>query len=464
MSTETVIKEVDLSYQKRPDTDPKNLAHIPGSDGWPIVGHLPQMVKDFHGVVEKHVGKYGEVSRFGQGFIHHGLLVVGPDNWKRIYLDTERNFSPKMGYAKSLGYFYGGGLLLRDFEEHRYQRRVFQASFKNEAMKGYAELMNPIMARHLLQWEKDPKFLFFPHIKEMLLDVAAKVFFGIDDLGGDGKKLNQAIVDIAEKGMMSIFPVDFPGFSFHAGIKAKKYADNFIGRMIPERRAGNGKDFMSYVVKEKDDHGNYFPDQDLKEHLTFLMFAAHDTTTSALSHLVMLLAQHPDVKEKMREELKGINKPFLEYDDLDKLPYTEMAFLESLRLYPSVSMMTRRTIRECELGGHRVPADTVLFLPPRYNHTTPKWWDNPMTFDPLRFSPERAEYKRHPFMFHPFGGGAHKCIGMHFAIMNAKCFLHQFLRQYDFDAPPGYNPWMHVIPMPRPGDSLPLKLRKIKGA
>lgn len=455
------IETMDLSYQSKPDTDGAGLSHIPGSKGWPIVGYLPKMVKDFHGTIEKHVAQYGEVSRFGQGFIHDGVLVVGPDNWKRILLDAERNFSPKMGYAKSLGYFYGGGLLLRDFDEHRYQRRVFQASFKNEAMKGYAELMNPIMAGHLQQWQKDPNFLFFPHIKEMLLDIAAKVFFGIEDLGDDADKLNQALIDIAEKGMMSIFPIDFPGFSFHKGIQAKKFADNFIGKMIPERRAGNGRDFMSYVVKEKDDHGRYFPDQDLIEHLTFLMFAAHDTTTSALSHLVMLLGQNPEVKEKVREELKGLNKPFLEYDDLDRLPYLEMAFLESLRIYPSVSMMTRRTIRECEMGGQRLPENTVLFLPPRYNHTMAKWWDNPMKFDPDRFSPERAEHKRHPFMFHPFGGGAHKCIGMHFAMMNAKCFMHQFLLQYDFETPPGYNPWMHVIPMPRPGDFLPLKLKKL---
>lgn len=458
MSTETM----DLSYQKQADATTADLLHIPGDDGWPVVGHLPAMIRDFHGIVQKQYDRFGEVSRFGQGFVHHGLLVLGPDNWKRVYLDVERNFSPKMGYAKSLGHFYGGGLLLRDFEDHRFQRRVFQASFKNEAMKGYAEMMNPIMERHISEWHKDPKFLFFPHIKECLLDVAAKVFYGIDDLGGDGKRLNQALTDIAEKGMMHIFPIDLPGFNFHRGVKAKKFADHFIGRMIPERRAGNGKDFMSYVVKERDENGNYFRDQDLIEHLTFLMFAAHDTTTSALSHLVMLLGQHPEVANKIREEIKGLNnKPFLEYADLDKVPYMEQAFLESLRLYPSVSMMTRRTIRECEMGGHRVPANTVLFLPPRFNHTMAKWWDNPMKFDPDRMGPERAEHKRHPFMFHPFGGGAHKCIGMHFAMMNAKCFLYQFLRAYNFETKPGYNPWMHVIPMPRPGDMLPLKLKKL---
>ena len=175
------------------------------------------------------------------------------------------------------------------------------------------------------------------------------------------------------------------------------------------------------------------------------MFAAHDTTTSALVHLLMLLGQNPAAQEIMREELLGLDKEHLDYDDLNKLPYTEQAFLESLRLYPSVSMLTRRTIRECEIGGQRLPEHTVLFMPPRYNHTMAAYWDKPMEFDPERFGPERAEHKRHPFLFNAFGGGAHKCIGMHFALMNAKCFLNQFLRQYRFTTPPGYQPRMLTV-------------------
>ena len=100
-------------------------------------------------------------------------------------------------------------------------------------------------------------------------------------------------------------------------------------------------------------------------------------------------------------------------------------------------------------------------MPPRFNHIMEKWWDEPLKFDPDRLGPERQEHKRHPFMFHPFGGGAHKCIGMHFAMMNAKLFLHQFMRKYSFETPPNYNPPMQLVPMPRPGDFLPLKLKRL---
>lgn len=449
-----------LDYTQAPDANRTDLRHIPGFSGMPLAGRLPWMIKDFNGCLQEHYEKFGEVSFMNMG-VSKGLLVLGPENYKQIYLDLDRNFSPKMGYMNSLGYFYRRGILMRDFDEHRYQRRVFQAAFKNDAMRGYLHMMNPILKRHIDSWENTNDFHFFQGIKSNLLDVAAKVFFGIDDLGDDARKLNQAFIDVAEKGMMGLIKKRIPGLKYYTGMKAKEYMDGYISNLIASRRQGNGIDFMSYVVKEKDEHGNYFPDIDLTEHLTFLMFAAHDTTTSALSHLVMLLGQHPEWQERLRKEAMSLDKEYIDYDDMEKLPDMNNAFLEGLRLYPSVSMMTRRTVRACKIGGFDVPANTVLFLPPHFNHTMKEYWNNPLQFDPDRWSSERQEQKRHAFQFVGFGGGAHKCIGMHFAQMNAKAFMFQFLRKYRFETPANYKPWMQVIPMPRPGDMLPLKLTRL---
>lgn len=455
----TIVSNND-DYTHAVDASAEDLRHIPGFNGIPFVGRLPWMIKDFNGAIREQYLKFGEVSFMNMG-MSKGLLVLGPENYKKIYLDMDRNFSAKMGYMGSLGYFYRRGLLMRDFEDHRYQRRVFQAAFKNDAMRGYLHMMNPIIQRHINGWDKQADFKFFHGIKGTLLDVASKVFFGIDDLGSDARTLNQALTDIAEKGMMGLIKREIPGLRYHAGMKAKRFADGYISKLIPARRAGDGIDFMSYVVKEKDDQGQYFSDIDLTEHLTFLMFAAHDTTTSALSHLVMLLGQHPEWQERLRKEVMTIDKEFIDWEDLEKMPDMNNAFLEGLRLYPSVSMMTRRTIRPCKIGQFDVPANTIVFLPPQFNHTMKEFWSDPMTFDPDRWAGDRQEQKGHPFQFVGFGGGAHKCIGMHFAQMNAKAFMFQFLRTYRFETPPGYKPWMQAVPMPRPGDMLPITLTRL---
>jgi cytochrome P450 len=172
-------------------------------------------------------------------------------------------------------------------------------------------------------------------------------------------------------------------------------------------------------------------------------------------------AKNPQWQDRLRAESLALGKAQLEYDDLDKMTGLELVFKESLRMNPSVAMMTRRTIRECEIDGVRIPANTVLYLPPAFNHYDSKHWSNPEKFDPERFLPERQEEKNHSFCYTPFGGGAHKCIGLHFANMQAKCFMHQFLQKYRYSVPANYNPKMDIFPLPKPADGLPLKLEAI---
>jgi cytochrome P450 len=86
-----------------------------------------------------------------------------------------------------------------------------------------------------------------------------------------------------------------------------------------------------------------------------------------------------------------------------------------------------------------------------------EYWTSPFKFDPERFSPERAEHKKHAFQFHPFGGGGHKCIGMHFAQMEYRNFLFKFMKRYDFEARHAKpDVYMQTFPLPKPSDDMPI--------
>ena len=110
-----------------------------------------------------------------------GVLLIGPDLYKEIYLDKDCNFSAEMGYRGSLGRYYKGALLLRDHDEHRFQRRMMQSAFKNDAMKIYIDTMGPMIGRAVASWGNTPEMKFFPAIKQNLLDVAARIFVGLDE-------------------------------------------------------------------------------------------------------------------------------------------------------------------------------------------------------------------------------------------------------------------------------------------
>jgi cytochrome P450 len=463
MNTQILTDEADLSYQAFPNNT--NLDHIPGENGLPLVGRTYGLVKDFYGLCNDQYQKYGPVSRVGLIGMKT-VMLLGPELNKLIYLDPDRNFSAKMGYEETLGRFYGGGLLMRDFTDHKFQRRLFQNAFKNDAMKGYTEIINPVMKTNIDSWQNIDNFHFFPNIKITLLDAAAQVFLGVSDFkGAEAKMISQTYIDIAE-GMMGVFKWDtplLPWLKHRKAMVAKRKMEKWIRDQIPVRRAGHGKDMFSIICKEKrPDTGEYFSDEDIQAHVNFLLFAAHDTTTSNLSYIMQFLGQYPEWQEKARQEALAINKPFLDYDDLEKMEVMENIHQEALRLNPSVMMMTRRTIRECEIGGQRIPANTVCIIPPQFSHLMAEYWDEPGKFDPDRWSAQRAEHKRHPFQYIGFGGGAHKCIGMHFAKLIVKTFMNQMLLSYTWETPKGYNPSMQAVPMPKQQDDLPLTLKPIR--
>jgi len=131
----------------------------------------------------------------------------------------------------------------------------------------------------------------------------------------------------------------------------------------------------------------------------------------------------------------------------------EMAFKEALRLKPPVPSMPRRAVRDFTFMGYAIPAGTSVGVNPLFTHHMPDIWIEPETFDPTRFADE-AQRNRHRFAFVPFGGGAHMCLGLHFAYMQAKCFARHFLQNLSVSLPPGYKPDWQMWPIPKPRDGL----------
>lgn len=447
-------QKTDYSYEQEPDS--RDLKHIPGEYGLPYIGKAIDFLDDLYGTVNKHYKKYGLVSRLRMGG-QEGLLVLGPDLMQQVYLDKDKNISSKMGYDKNLGNFYPDTVMLSDFENHRPLRRLFQNAFKNATMQTYTAKMTPIMSHNIDDYVgSSDEITFFPLVKKSLLDVASKIFMGVDD-DKDSAMLEKAFVDSGE-GLLGLVKKDLPGTKYAKGQRGVERISAWMESQIADRRTNEGEDTFSIICKETMEDGELFPDEAIIKQMNFLLFAAHDTTTSALSQMLYYTAKHPEWQEKMRAEVLALGKDHVDFDDLDKLESVDLVFQEALRLHPSVPIMMRRTIRECEMGGYRVPANTILFIPATFTHHMEEYWQNPQMFDPERFA--RNEHKGHSFQYLPFGGGAHKCIGMHFANMVAKTFIAQFLLRYEYSVDADYAPKIIDFPLPRPQDGLKLNLKR----
>ncbi|MEM8593541.1 MAG: cytochrome P450, partial [Pseudomonadota bacterium] len=361
-------------------------------------------------------------------------------------------------FKETLAVFYEGGLLCQDSPDHKIQRRMLQTAFKTDSMKTYVERMSPIMAKHIASWGQGKEMEFFPAVKKTLLEVGSTVFVGLDDKAL-ANKFNTAFIHINE-GLLGIIRKELPFTAYGRGQKGKRFALDVLKNLIPERRPTEMRDMLTYMTQEKAEDGDYFSDDVICKQILFLLFAAHDTTTSTLNHLLYYTATHPEWQEKMREEVLAMGADSLSYDRLDELKSIDLVFDETLRLHPAVPMSMRRTIRECEIEGHRIPAHTILFMPAAFNQRDPKFWTEPDKFDPMRFTEGREEHKTHPYCYHPFGGGAHKCIGMHFARMLTKTFMFELLRNNRYTLPEDFQVKFDWVPLPRP-KKLPLTLHKL---
>jgi cytochrome P450 len=116
---------------------------------------------------------------------------------------------------------------------------------------------------------------------------------------------------------------------------------------------------------------------------------------------------------------------------------TEMA-KEAMRLAPPVPSIPRRALRDFEFMAFRIPAGTSISINPLFTHYMPELWPEPERYDPMRFGPE-VSCNRHKFAFVPFGGGAHMCLGLNFAYMQAKCFAWHFLNKFRVSVAPDYR-------------------------
>jgi cytochrome P450 len=263
----------------------------------------------------------------------------------------------------------------------------------------------------------------------------------------------------------SIAPIrtPWPGTQMARGVKGRARVVAYFSEQIPIRRAEGGDDLFSQLCRATHEDGALLSEQDIVDHMSFLMMAAHDTLTSSLTSFVAELAGNVEWQQKLREEVRGTGaEPGAptSFDQLEAMRLTEMAVKEAMRLRPPVPSIPRRATRDFSFGGYDFPAGTLVGVNPLFTHHMPEIWPDPGCFDPLRFTDE-AQRNRHRFAFVPFGGGAHMCLGLHFAYMQAKCFARHFLQNLRVSLPEGASPDWQMWPIPKPKDGLRVRLAAI---
>ena len=403
---------------------------------------------------QKRLEQYGEVfamSALGTRFV----TAHGAEAANEILMNKDRAFANAPAWSYFIGPFFNRGIMLLDFDEHRHHRHILQQAFAPKVLKGYFDEMQPVIVDRVAKFPTGEVKLF-EEFKELTLDIALEIFLGLELSKPEADRLNKAFIETVRAGV-ALVRKPVPGGRWWKGLRSRKILEEFFYKHLPAKRATATPDLFSVLCHAEGDDGERFTDEDVVNHMIFVLMAAHDTTTITMTQMAYRMAEHPGWQATARAQSMELNAE-LTYDDLAGMTMIDSIMKESLRMCPPVPAQPRMAIKDTQISGHFIPANTMVTIPQLANHRDPRYFTDPDVFDPTRFGPDRAEDKGHRMAWMPFGGGVHKCIGLYFGQMEIKTIMHNLLRDYEWSVPAGYRLPMDYSALPVPKDKLPVTL------
>lgn len=417
----------------------------PGPRGLPIIGNVLEPRGDAIGYFTKCFRDYGDIV-FVRFLGVPMCLINRPDCIESVLVTQNNNFEKSKDY-RALRRVLGNGLLTSEGEFWRRQRKLVQPAFHQARIAAYAEVMVGYTERMLASWKDGEERDVHEAMMRLTLDIVAKTLFDTD-VSREAEDVGAALQVLMSKffrqaGFALLLPKSIPIPTTRHLQRAVGQLDKVIYEIIRRRRAGGpaSDDLLSVLLQAQDDEGLRMTDRQLHDEIMTLFLAGHETTANALSWTWLLLGQHPEVEEKLDEELRRVlagRAPTA--SDLPRLTYTDMVLREAMRLYPPVWVIGRRALAPFRMGEYELPAETNVLMSQLITHRDARYFPEPERFDPDRWNPSDPRSAALPrFAYFPFGGGPRVCVGAGFAMMEAVLLLATIAQRFRLTLVPGQN-------------------------
>lgn len=442
----------------------------PGPKGKPLIGSLFDFRRDMTGFFTRIAQQYGDIAYFKLG-PQKCFLLNQPDLIKDVLVTQNRNFTKSRGLERAR-LFLGEGLLTSEGDFHLRQRRMMQPSFHRKRVADFARVMVERTLRIIERWEHGSEMDLSKEMMRLTLGIAGETLFDVD-VESEADEIGQALTQILELFPLILLPFSelFDRIPLPANRrfrKGRERIDNIIFRLIEERRKSgmDRGDLLSMLVHALDEEGDGkgMSNEQVRDEIMTLLLAGHETTALGLTWTWYLLSQNPEAEERMQQELSSVlggRAPDL--DDVDRLVYTRMVFAEAMRIYPPAWVVGRRAKENCVMGDCPIPAGAILFMSQFVMHRDPRYFPDPLRFDPDRWIPQEAARRPH-FSYFPFGGGPRVCIGETFAWMEGVLVLATIAQKWKLQLVPGHPVVPKALITLRPSYGMRMTLQRRQGA
>lgn len=407
----------------------------PGPRGWKTLGFLRPSADGVIAFLTQTSRRYGPVAGF-RVLGARVYVIDEPALIEEILVRRQHEFVRDTG-ATLLRELVGDGLVTSEEPRHRERRRMLQPAFHRAQIATYAGSMVS-EAVHLADgWSARPNVEIAAEMRQLTLAVVGAALFGTD-MRARADDVAGVLRRVIEKGsrvgpllafgepLIAAYRRRFPRRPSLFFGRERRELEAIIAPIVAQRRTDGGRDIVSLLLTERDEHGAALSDDDVRNEVVTLVLAGHETTATALTWAWYLLATHPAAAAKLHAEVDAVlgdRDPTL--DDVARLRYTSAVFSETLRMYPPAMAFGRRPIADVRLGGYTIPRGSSIFLSPYITQRNPRNFADPEAFVPERWFGEPPA----KFTYFPFGGGAKMCIGEPFSKLEGVLVLATLARR-----------------------------------
>jgi cytochrome P450 len=415
--------------------------------------------------------KYGDIAHYKIGW-NHIVFLNHPDYIREVLVVQNDNFIKERTVRRSK-MLLGEGMITSEGAEHRVQRQVAQPAFHRQQIPEYAATMVREAERMRDSWRDGEERNVARDMMHLTLNVVAQTLFATD-LREEVDELADAINRImglynflvmlpAAEWLVHLRP---PGLA--AFVRARKRIDRAVYRMIEAHRKQGAADKTSLLdlMLAASPDGSAASEQSLRDQVITIFLAGYETVANVLAWTWYLLSENPQCEQRLHDEinreLKGHAPAF---NDIPRLRYTEMVLAESMRLHPPAWAMGRYALADFRLGDFFLPAKTTVLMSQFITHRDPRFFPDPLRFDPERFTAE-AKSRRTKLTYFPFGAGARQCIGESFAWMEAVLLLSTLAQKWKLKLVPGQivEPEPLITLRPKYGMRMKVEARRERSA
>lgn len=405
---------------------------LPPSPNLPtIVSTYRWMRTPFEFMEECHE-KLGDAFSFKLPGLPQIAVFSEPDVVKHVFADSGEDLLAG-AFNKSLSAFLGDkSVLMADKAPHLRKRRLLLPPFHGERMVKYGEIMRSLTDDVIDEMPLGTSFSLHERLNKVALHVIVRNVFGVDP-GPREEAIRHSVTETLDvltwpPFLLPMMRVDLGRYSpWGKAVRKRDLTDKLLLEEIHLRRREGTKgrdDVLSLLVDSRDEDGQPMSDEELRDELTTLLVAGHETTATAISWAFRSILALPDVEAKLLEELaQAREKGPLTSAVIGALPYLDATVREALRHQPIIPIVGRILDKPMTVGGYDLPKGMGVVCSIYLAHRRPEAYP-----DPTRFFPERfLQKKLTPAEFFPFGGGVRRCIGMAFALYEMKMVTAQLL-------------------------------------